>query len=310
MATNYILNWKPGEKDPRDYKYSSIMPKRAALPTSASVRSIIPEVYDQGSIGSCTANAGAMIALHRSRTQSRQIFGSRLQMYYDAREIIGEIGIDGGAYIRDVYKAMTHKGIAPESAWPYIESKFTVKPGDDVYNLAAKTKAEGYHAVARDLNELKTCLANGNPIQFGFIVYESFVSGNWRSVMPHPAHNESVIGGHSMILIGYDDNIKAFEAKNSWGSGWKDGGHLWIAYDLVTSDMFDDFYMLEKLTPLEAPAPGDGKIDPKKVFLKAADISRLNESTMLRLGAEMHLQVDAKKSKSWNCKLIASALGL
>jgi len=310
----YQLNWKPGKADPRDYKYSSIMRSTVALPTSVSARQFVPEVFDQGQVGSCTGNAGAMVALHRSRKQGRQLYGSRLQLYYDARELINETGQDAGAYIRDIYKGMTHKGVAPESIWPYIESRVTVKPTPDVYAEAEKTKAEGYHAVSQDLNELKTCLAEGNIIQFGFIVYSSFMYGQWNKIMPVPAATERAIGGHSMVLIGYDDAMKCFEAKNSWGVDWKDKGHVWIPYELVTSDMFADFFMLEKVTPAPAPTPTPDNeksvVDLRKIILKEKDLARLSELMILRIGAEMHLNTDAKKSKSWNCKIIAGALGL
>jgi C1A family cysteine protease len=34
-----------------------------------------------------------------------------------------------------------------------------------------------------------------------------------------------------MVLVGYDDDRKAFRVQNSWGTGWGDQGRVWLAYD-------------------------------------------------------------------------------
>jgi hypothetical protein len=55
----YKLNWKPSPNDARDFRFKSLISKDAILlPISADVSAAIPEVFDQGSVGSCTGNAG------------------------------------------------------------------------------------------------------------------------------------------------------------------------------------------------------------------------------------------------------------
>ena len=41
----------------------------------------------------------------------------------------------------------------------------------------------------------------------------------------------NIFGGHAMVVIGYDDGLKAFEVMNSWGKGWANQGFVWIRYD-------------------------------------------------------------------------------
>ena len=38
-------------------------------------------------------------------------------------------------------------------------------------------------------------------------------------------------GRHAMVLVGYDDNHRAYRILNSWGPGWGDGGYFWWDYD-------------------------------------------------------------------------------
>jgi C1A family cysteine protease len=44
---------------------------------------------------------------------------------------------------------------------------------------------------------------------------------------------EQLLGGHAILLIGYDDKTKVFKFQNSWGVGWGDKGYGYIPYDYV-----------------------------------------------------------------------------
>ena len=45
------------------------------------------------------------------------------------------------------------------------------------------------------------------------------------------------VGGHLVALIGYDDNLRCWICKNSWGANWGDGGWFKVSYDC---DIFID----------------------------------------------------------------------
>jgi hypothetical protein len=51
------LGWMPDLPDNRDHLYSAPLAKLRVLPTKADLRRRCPKVYNQGQIGSCTANA-------------------------------------------------------------------------------------------------------------------------------------------------------------------------------------------------------------------------------------------------------------
>ncbi|KAF9113766.1 hypothetical protein BGX30_006826, partial [Mortierella sp. GBA39] len=49
--------WRPDLPDRRDHFFSAPGPGLQSLPSSVDLRPGCPPVYDQGEIGSCTANA-------------------------------------------------------------------------------------------------------------------------------------------------------------------------------------------------------------------------------------------------------------
>src|SRR5713101_59440 len=51
------FGWRPDQPDHRDYYYGAPPTNLRALPPSVDLRGQMPPVYDQGRIGSCTANA-------------------------------------------------------------------------------------------------------------------------------------------------------------------------------------------------------------------------------------------------------------
>jgi len=79
---------------------------------------------------------------------------------------------------------------------------------------------------------MKSCLASGYTFVAGFAVHASFEKNNWLATgaMPTPSAAEPVLGGHAVLFFGYDDDRKAFQARNSWGQQWCQGGNFWFPY--------------------------------------------------------------------------------
>ena len=78
--------WIPDIPDARDRILQ--LPKRAgALPASVDLRAQCPPVYDQGQLGSCTANAiaGAIEFDQRKEKLTEPFTPSRLFIYYNER---------------------------------------------------------------------------------------------------------------------------------------------------------------------------------------------------------------------------------
>jgi len=240
--------WIPDEPDQRDHLYAAPPQFLADLPPSTDLRAKCPAVYNQGSLGSCTANAiGAAIEFDRLKQGLPDFVPSRLFIYYNERVIEGTVRSDSGAMLRDGIKSVASQGVCPEPEWPYDIAKFAVAPPAQAYEDAKLDRAVSYQSVAPILNQMKGCLASGYPFIFGFTVYESFESEEVARTgrAPMPGGLERALGGHAVVAVGYEDAHQWFLVRNSWGDGWGMEGYFTIPYAyLLQPDLSRDFWTI------------------------------------------------------------------
>jgi len=243
--------WKRDVPDERDYKFSLPEGIRAmALPEKVDLSPLMPEVWDQGELGSCTANAiGAIMAYNNTKAKKRKYTPSRLFIYYNEREAEGTINEDSGAMLRTGLKTVNGLGVCLESMCPYKIAKFKNKPTGTAYKNGLLHKAVRYERLNQDLDTLKGCLASGEPFVFGFIVYSSFDNTGVNGIMPMPQPGEKEEGGHAICAVGYDDTDRTFLIRNSWGTEWGLKGHFKMPYDFVTDKNYCwDFWTVRSVT--------------------------------------------------------------
>jgi C1A family cysteine protease len=233
------FGWKgPEPKDPRDLKYRVV---KGVPPKTCDLRTYCSPVEDQGDLGSCTANAGVALDEYLMKKDKKPFYDmSRLHLYWWTRFIEGTTGEDSGAYIRDTVKSLQKYGVCKESTWPYIISKFTQKPSTAANDEAMLYQIIRYESVPQTLVALKTCLGiDKRPAIFGFDVPESFLyvgkSGTWT-----PKKNESIVGGHAQVLVGY--TATRFILRNSWGTSWGNKGYCTVPYSFILSNACTDFW--------------------------------------------------------------------
>ncbi len=255
------FGWTPDLPDNRDHLYSAPLAKLRVLPSKADLRRRCPKVYNQGQIGSCTANAiAAALEFDRKKQKLRDFIPSRLFIYYNERSIEHSIPLDNGAQIRDGIKSVAKQGACPETEWTYDDTpadpntnlwppgaKPRQKPLPSCYKHAKKYRAVSYQRVDRTLSQMKGCLADGFPFVFGFTVYDSFETAEVArtGVLQMPKPREGVVGGHAVLAVGYDDKNERFTVRNSWGASWGKRGYFTMPYSyLLTDNLSDDFWTI------------------------------------------------------------------
>ena len=242
--------WNPDVPDQRDHLFAAAPANLDALPASVDLRPQCPaEIYNQGQLGSCTANAIAgAIEFEQMKQNLPQIFTpARLFIYYNERVIEGTVSSDSGAQIRDGIKTVAAQGACAETLWPYTIAKFKTKPTKPAYTAAGKNKAITYQRLTQIPAQMKGCLASGYPFVFGFTVYASFESPQVArtGVVPMPASGEAVVGGHAVMAVGYDEASQRFTVRNSWGDAWGIKGYFTIPYAyLADNNLADDFWTI------------------------------------------------------------------
>lgn len=247
MPIHKSYGWVPDLPDQRDHLYAAAPAILSKLPPKKDLRSGCPPVYDQGQLGSCTANAIAAAVQFDLKKQKLKVFApSRLFIYYNERVIEHTVNSDNGAQIRDGIKSIASQGVCPEPEWPYDIAKFADKPTPQCYKDAAKCEAVGYQRlVSTNLNQLKGCIASGFPFVFGFTVYDAFESQEVAEtgILNLPGPQEKVQGGHAVLAVGYDDTTQRFAVRNSWGKDWGIKGYFTIPYAYLTNtNLADDFW--------------------------------------------------------------------
>lgn len=247
LEDKFTLQYKKDKPDNRDYKY---IVTTNTSPNSVDLRSYCSPIENQGNLGSCTgqAIAGAIELLNKRSGKYNDI--SRLFIYYYERLLIGTVNYDSGAYIRDGIKATNKYGASLESYWPYDVKKYKLEPVIEAQNDGLNRKVTRYERVM-DFNGCIDAITNGYPVVMGFNVYESFMTTNVAKTgnMPYPnTKRERLLGGHAVLLVGYDKKRSVFIVRNSWGDRWGDKGYFYMPFSVVTNtSMSSDFWIIKSV---------------------------------------------------------------
>lgn len=240
---------------------------KASLPASVDLRAWCSPVENQGSIGSCTANAGVgMVEYFERRAFGKHIDASRLFLYKTTRNMSHWTG-DTGAFLRTTMGALVLFGVPPEEYWKYVIADFDKEPPAFCYAFAQSYQAISYYRLDPPgtpknalLDQIKLNLSAGLPSMFGFTVYSSISQAKATGKIPYPTPGEKIDGGHAIVAVGYDDAMKIKNAnpgsvetkgalliRNSWGTGWGPmGGYLWLPYEYVLKGLAIDWWSLLK----------------------------------------------------------------
>ena len=240
-------HWVKDKIDTRDHPYRLTGATQSNI---VDLRQYCSSIEDQGKLGSCTGNAiaGAIELLHKR--QSRTLDISRLFIYYYERKFIGTVNYDSGAYIRDGIKACYTYGAPTENLWPYNISKFKMQPHKTAIVDALKRKVTSYQR-AVDFNQVMDSITSGYPVTIGFNVYSSFDSPAVAKtgIMPYPNVNkERLLGGHAVLIVGYNKTNNTFIVRNSWGTRWGDKGYFYMPFQVIQNiNMSRDFWVIKSI---------------------------------------------------------------
>lgn len=209
-------------------------------------RKSMPPVFDQGQLGSCTANAICAALEHDANLDGKKPGRlSRLLCYWEERRRERTLTQgDTGAYGYDGFVTAAETGLCAEKDWPYDIATYQDPPAKALRDVGHYRLEKAVHTVAHSELAIRQVLSNKQTIAFGFTVYESFDDDRlWTDgKMPIPQPGEKTVGGHEILAIGYLKKEPDYLlCRNSWGD-WQLKGYFLFPWEEflkphITSDL-------------------------------------------------------------------------
>lgn len=191
-------------------------------------------------VGQALAAALEFQIAKKAKTEHERFQISARYIYYAARKAGGaNMNIDAGATIKDGLKVLELEGAVKESVWPYRAGQFREEPPRDL------DKAERFRITAvrqlHSLTDIQLALKDNEPVVAGIPVFKGITSAEATKtgIVPLPAAEEKFIGGHAIVIVGYDNESKRVQFANSWGKGWGVQGFGWLPYEYIEEHMSD-----------------------------------------------------------------------
>jgi hypothetical protein len=104
-------------------------------------------------------------------------------------------------------------------------------------NRAGRTVKIPAYTSLSNVDDQKNWLDAIGPLVCGFDVYSDF--SGWSGTSPYTVGKFATQeGGHIMLIVGYDDGLGCWIVKNSWGTGFGNGGWFAIAYGQCNIDTY------------------------------------------------------------------------
>lgn len=222
----------------------------SAVPASYDLSANCAPIRDQGNWGSCAAFATGDGALNYSL---KVAYGSGWNLADNKFKvspawIYVKSGPDQGLnctqgrilpYLLESLKQVSTRtaiGSATELNAPYNTSTCTPSWPQAATDDASVLKIDSYQSVDcstdAGINTMKSILAEQlKPLVFGTEVDNNFMNySTLKATNPVWNFTGSSLGGHAMLVVGYDDSKSAFKVRNSWSTGWGFSGYCWIGY--------------------------------------------------------------------------------
>jgi len=199
-------------------------------------------IRDGGQEGSVVGQALATaMEMQIKRTLHQDVSISARFIYNAARQVAGTISTDSGAMIKDAIAVLTKQGAVEESVWPYKPGEYAAKAPASV-ERATRWQITQVRSL-KGVDQIKAALATEGPVVAGIEVYQEAMSSEAAKtgIFPLPQKGSSLIGGHAVVLVAYDEQRKQFKFANDWGPGWGDRGYGYLSEEYLKKHSSDSW---------------------------------------------------------------------
>lgn len=208
-----------------------------------TLKNYVPRANNQGRAGSCVGQAvgyggvTTMWAIQQNISNKSQITRDAFSALYIYNQI-NKWGCDGGSTFTDAFTLLQEKGTIRIKDFEVNERDNCDLSPSTKFNLVSQ-KIESYDRLfnindSKDdkVNVTRRALLSNKPVLVGIetTVEMKNVHIKNNSFYFKPLESSPKIGGHAMLVVGFDDTTETFELLNSWGESWGNNGFCYMTY--------------------------------------------------------------------------------
>ena len=201
--------------------------------------------YDQLSSSSCVGQALSKLKSISQYLQDQQTYQFSPWWAWMNRPNDLSFLLDAeGANLKNQAEKLVDDGIVFLSQYdlnPGLKpGRITYKANKDAFfgEIRPKLLSEArYHKADRyvfpaTISEIKQAIVQFGAVAIAIPIYTSFYHVKNDGIVPLPNKNkEQLVGGHAMVLYGWDDDKLCWYGDNSYGSDWGNKGFFTMSYD-------------------------------------------------------------------------------
>lgn len=216
------------------------------LGDSIDLSFMLPPAGDQGAKGSCWAWATTYTLrstmdkpgsyLVDGKMDYKKVYSPEyVYQYYKGNEDNCQYGAVSSVMLDKILK----DGVIRYSEYLYNDSVCNIPISPSLIEKSRQFVKEGYNVnILNDLFSIKKILSENQPLILSIKVDDYFSTiGNITSSNPFWKTFHTRRGSHAMVIVGYNDRLKALKVLNSWGTKFGDNGYVWISYSIINSAM-------------------------------------------------------------------------
>jgi hypothetical protein len=239
-----VLNCVPSTKQDMDWNMSHAI-SSAAIPTgqpagdSVDLRETWWAINDQGYTGSCVGWAATDGVLRWHFTKAGTIKASEMlsvRYIWMASKETDEftsrpttfIELEGTS-LKSALDIARKYGVVKEDVLPFGSAKLYTGDTNTFYALAAQMRISSYFNLGTDMNQWRLWLHNQGPIITRLNVDAIWDGATNTKGVLNAYQPSTARGGHAVTFVGYTQDY--FIVRNSWGTGWGDGGFAYAMND-------------------------------------------------------------------------------
>jgi lysophospholipase L1-like esterase len=231
FARTHGLGWLR-EDIPADARVTPVV--AAALPTHFDWRqkdgqSWMTSVRNQGGCGSCVAFSavGALEGQLKIQSNNPSWDVDLSEQYLFS---CGGGTCSRGWYTRSALNYLQQYGTPDEACSPYQGQSGSGSCSNSCPDWQSRaSKISSWSWVANNPSAVEAALMSG-PLVAGFTVYADFYYG-YNGGVYHWDHVSQAVGGHAIVIVGYDQPGQYWIVKNSWGASWGENGYFRIGFE-------------------------------------------------------------------------------